>query len=158
MQSARMITGIASGIKFLPQSSTARLELSKRDRELEGADVKAHAAKISHQKRRQRTEKEELELDPNKKILIVLELATLLCGSSDPFNAFPIRVTPQIHRLISYTRDVLLTTLTLPDYMRRLTLDPPRTVTSENRDLRELGQGHWWSELCRYHRHVPPCH
>ncbi|KIW55108.1 hypothetical protein PV05_07416 [Exophiala xenobiotica] len=150
MQSARTTTSIASGIKFLPPSSTARKELSKRDRELEGSDVKAHAAKISHQKRRQRTEKEELKLDPSKKLLTVLELATLLCGSSDPFNAFPIHVTPQIHRLISYSRDVLLTTLTLPDYMRRLTLDPPRTVTFENSD-RVIGGANYAAIIGMFH-------
>ncbi|KAJ9502740.1 hypothetical protein H2202_001862 [Exophiala xenobiotica] len=149
MRSAGRTTNVASGIKFLPPTSTDRHELSKRGRELERADIKAHAAKISHQKRRQRREKEELELDLRKN-LAVPELAILLCGSSDPFNAFPIRVTPQIHRLISYTRDVLLTTLTLPDYMRRLTLDSPRTVTFENSD-RVIGGANYAAIMGMFH-------
>ncbi|KAK5238426.1 hypothetical protein LTR47_000169 [Exophiala xenobiotica] len=149
MQAAGRTTNVASGIKFLPPTSTDRHELSKRGRELERADIKAHAAKISHQKRRQRREKEELELHLSKN-LAVPELAILLCGSSDPFNAFPIRVTPQIHRLISYTRDVLLTTLTLPDYMRRLTLDSPRTVTFENSD-RVIGGANYAAIMGMFH-------
>lgn len=132
---------LASNLKFLPPLKQGQ---SKRDKELEDADKRAHAAKISHQKRRQEKEGERRKRQQQLPHIHVCEhyideahprgyeLALLLHGSSDPFNSFPVRITPEINRLITYARDVMLPNMFVPPYMKRLTLATPKTLNYED--------------------------
>lgn len=139
---------VPSRIKILAPSQYDR---SQREKELEDALIRAHAARISHlrkkqakqvgkdqQELREREHEEEedaagefqpraQENPPESQ-----ELVLLLHGSSDPFNAFPVRITPEINRLIAYARDVVLPNILVPRYMKRLTLGAPKTVTYEH--------------------------
>jgi hypothetical protein len=42
-------------------------------------------------------------------------------GSSDPFNAWCVKITPEINQIIGFARDVLLPTYFMPPFYRRLT-------------------------------------
>ncbi|EXJ66593.1 uncharacterized protein A1O5_10264 [Cladophialophora psammophila CBS 110553] len=58
----------------------------------------------------------------------------LLHGSSDPFNACPIKITPEVNRIITFARDVMLPNIFSPPFFRRLTIGGPKIVNYENSD------------------------
>ncbi|KIW30829.1 uncharacterized protein PV07_02523 [Cladophialophora immunda] len=141
-----MVLFLHSNIKFLPPSKRDR---PIREQELEGAEIKAHAARISHQKRKwaklqqqllQKEERHEYSgprvhdgQQPNHRAQPQYrEIILLLHGSSDPFNACPIKITPEVHRIITYTRDVMLPNIFSPPFFRRLTVGGPKVVNYEN--------------------------
>jgi hypothetical protein len=126
-----------------------------RERELEHAEIKAHAARFSHQRRtwlklqqqlkRQQDEQHEderrlsthagqygIHARPQSRELIVL--LHNFHGSSDPFNAYPVKITPEINRIISYARDVMLPNVFSPPFFRRLTAGGPKLVNYERSD------------------------
>ncbi|OAL30899.1 hypothetical protein AYO20_08592 [Fonsecaea nubica] len=141
-----MLLALPSNIKFLPPSKRDR---PVREQELEGAEIKAHAARISHQKRKweklqqQLLQKEEVhEYNPSRvnsgqrpshRVQPKYhEIVFLLEGSSDPFNACPVKITPEVNRIITYARDVMLPNIFSPPFFRRLTVGGPKTVNYEN--------------------------
>src|ERR1700742_706972 len=106
---------------------------STRERELEESEKKAHAARISHQRNRQRRPNFQTKGRPQQKgqhsrqkgrelLQKQHDALVFLHGCSDPFNAFPLQVTPETNYLIAYIRVLLLPTLVAPPFMKRLTL------------------------------------
>ncbi|KIX93252.1 uncharacterized protein Z520_11108 [Fonsecaea multimorphosa CBS 102226] len=141
-----MVLFLRSDIKFLPPTKQDR---PVREQELEGAEIKAHAARISHQKRRwaklqqQLLQKAELHeqsavrvhsgQQPNRRVQPhYREIIFVLHGSSDPFHACPVKITPEVNRIITYSRDVMLPNIFSPPFFRRLTVGGPKIVNYEN--------------------------
>ena len=103
-------------IAFLPPSKHGS---SVREKELERAQIKAHAARFSHQKRNWIKVHKQLEIqegalrareqrrhDDRHEYHELILLINNFHGSSDPFNAYPVKITPEINRIISYAKDV----------------------------------------------------
>ncbi|OAP64137.1 hypothetical protein AYL99_00109 [Fonsecaea erecta] len=141
-----MVLFLRPNLKFLPP---AKRDRPVRERELEEAEIKAHAARISHQKRKwaklqqQLLQKEGLQgyaaprvhggQQPSRRAPAPYrEIIFVLHGSSDPFNACPVKITPEVNRILTYTRDVMLPNIFSPPFFRRLTVGGPKIVNFEN--------------------------
>lgn len=88
---------------------------SRRKHELSVAKVKAHAARISHQRRRERTfreyepDVEEAEPRPAQHEahkVVIFASPVLLEGCSDPFTGINFKITPRINQILTFARDV----------------------------------------------------
>ena len=112
-----------------------------RDQEIDSANRRAHAARISHRRRKQQVPSHTYEppLGGKSKVLWEEEIPddneyymairrknhdsnplSLLCeGNSDPFNSVAIVVTPQVNKVVCFVRDVLIPTTFFTPYFRR---------------------------------------
>ncbi|KIW69926.1 hypothetical protein PV04_02241 [Phialophora macrospora] len=166
----------------------SKVEMPIRERELEHAEIRAHAARFSHQRRawlklqqqlkQQDDEQHEDERRPStnagkygihgrpqsRELILLLHN---FHGSSDPFNAYPVKITPEINRIIAYARDVMLPNVFSPPFFRRLTAGGPKLVNYERSDrviggsnfilniqlFRDMSEGAALGWLCG---HIPP--
>lgn len=143
---------VRQDIKFLPPSKSSKS--GTREKELEYAEIKAHAARISHQRRRWATVQQQLKhqeeedqraneagqrsdggRQPNSlsrhQFREIILLVDAFHGSSDPFNAWPVKITPEVNRIISFSRDVMLPNVFCPPFFRRLTIGGPTWLDYE---------------------------
>lgn len=132
-----MSSNNSSDIVFLPVLTTKR---SARQNELVRAGVRAHTARLIHQRRKQEQQQGQLaqpsassslyatpELYEN--LLQKVKMGIGLSGSSDPFQSFPIEITPEINHVITLARDVVLPNLYIPSYVRRLSFGVAKEIT-----------------------------
>ncbi|KEF55833.1 uncharacterized protein A1O9_08584 [Exophiala aquamarina CBS 119918] len=124
-------------IVFLPALTTNR---SVRQKELIKSGVRAHTARLIHQRRKARQQREEsiqpltlnvlpasTELYEN--LLERSKMGLSIAGSSDPFQSFPIEITPEINHIITLARDVLLPNLYIPSFVRRLSFGVSKDIS-----------------------------
>ncbi|KAJ9605772.1 hypothetical protein H2200_009621 [Cladophialophora chaetospira] len=178
-----MVFVAPSKFTFLSSVSGKR---STREKELEHAQIKAHAARISHQRRnwvkvQQQLKRQQDEHCEDERSYTLgegdcgshttsrsREIILLLPGhgSSDPFDAYSVKITPEVNRLIGYARDVLLPNIFTPPFFKRLTAGAPKWVNYERSDkviggstlllnikvFREMSEGAALGWLCS---HIP---
>jgi len=124
-------------IVFLPALTTNR---SVRQNELVKSGVRAHTARLIHQRRKanQHQQKPQQPLAINalpastglyKNLLKKSKVGASFAGSSDPFHSFPIEITPEINNIISLARDVLLPSLYIPSFIRRLSFGVSKDIS-----------------------------
>jgi hypothetical protein len=124
-------------IVFLPVLTTKH---SVRQNELVRAGVRAHTARLIHQRRKQKQQQGQLKQPPAisalptaadlyKNLFQQSKIFIGLSGSSDPFQSFPIEITPEINHVITLARDVLLPNLYIPSYVRRLSFGVAKDIT-----------------------------
>ncbi|KIV80114.1 hypothetical protein PV11_07636 [Exophiala sideris] len=139
---------------FLPSH---QFDVSTEQQQRVDARIKAHAAKFAHQKRREslRLSHQDDGSDSGLQAVSLQSAGTSLYGSgarhrhdllsrspqglawvfhgaSDPFDAFPVRVTPEVNRVVVYARDVLLPKLVIPPFMRRFTSTPSKVILCDD--------------------------
>lgn len=124
---------------FLPLMTEKR---STRQNELVKAEVRAQTARQIHQRRKEKKNQEQLAHTPSTKarcsasasydaLRRTNQLLPSLCGSSDPFQSFPIGITPEINHVVTIARDVLVPNLWIPSYVRRLSFGISKTISQE---------------------------
>lgn len=124
-------------IVFLPALTNKR---SIRQNELIKSGVRAHTARLIHQRRKAKQQQEQskqsvtitalpasTELYEN--LVERSKLGMSLAGSSDPFQSFPIEITPEINHIITLARDVLLPSLYIPSFVRRLSFGVSKDIS-----------------------------
>lgn len=115
-------------IIFLPILTQGK---SVREMELLQAQIKSHAAKVSHKKRK----KPKRHQEPRRILASAPKLDTNEMqlhprfGSVDPFDAFPIKITPRMNQIVAFSRDVRLPNLYIGSFIRRITLGASKSVT-----------------------------
>ncbi|KIX03803.1 uncharacterized protein Z518_07356 [Rhinocladiella mackenziei CBS 650.93] len=125
-------------LMFVPQFSP---DATKRNRELEIAKQKSHAAKVAHQKRKQKQETPASGRHPaflpyppenqpdedyplnllrrrQPKITSQTLLDILPGGHSDPFNAQALPISPRVNQLITFIRDAYLPGVYITSFMK----------------------------------------
>ncbi|OQU97291.1 hypothetical protein CLAIMM_03243 [Cladophialophora immunda] len=97
-----------------------------RQKQLNSARARAHAARVSHDWRRsdsrQQSPSQSPEVDSKSEDSddeYFLRVATLE-GNSDPFRCFAIEITPELNRILTFTRDVALRAHYSPLAVRRM--------------------------------------
>lgn len=124
-------------IVFLPVLTTIR---SVRQSELVRAEVRAHTAKLIHRRRKQKEVPGQSTQPPSagmeswtsdfcEALLRKSQLSTGISGSSDPFQSFPIKITPEINQVIALARDVLVPSLFIPSFARRLSFGVSKSIS-----------------------------
>lgn len=138
---------------FLP---SRQYDQSTEEQEQLDSRIKAHAAKVAHQRRREslRLPNQDHDFQVQASGLPNVEtspagslarsrhdlraggppqgLAWVFHGSSDPFDAFPVRVSPEVNSIVVYARDVLLPNLVVPPFMRRFTSASSKLISSDD--------------------------
>lgn len=89
---------------------------SRRKQELSAAKAKAHAARISHQRRRERGfyayKPRQSNIDEGKSRystpdgLVIFAAPVLMEGCSDPFTGVNFKITPRVNQILTFARDV----------------------------------------------------
>lgn len=113
---------------------------SVRQNELVRAEVRAHTAKLIHRRRKQKETPgqstqppspgiESLTSDFCEVLLRKSQLSTSISGSADPFESFPVKITPEINQVITLARDVLVPSLWIPSFARRLSFGVSKTIS-----------------------------
>ncbi len=148
----KMASAEPSNYTFLPPVKSGR---PIREKELELAQIRAHAARISHQRKswvkvQQQLKRQQDKQHEEERVRLMLagnngtyaapksrELLLLLHGfhgSSDPFDAYPVKITPETNRIIRYARDVMLPQIFTPPFFRRLTIGAPSSLSYDRSD------------------------
>ena len=94
-----------------------------RQKELIKARARAHAARISHARRRIQQTQPGLRLVPDvdeEDERALAPLGPMSSGNSDPFKSFDIEITPELSRVLTFCREGALAAHYMPSAIRKL--------------------------------------
>ena len=143
---------------------------TNRARELESANRKAHAARIAHRRRKRHqidlhtavplsaeqfvlAWKEEVSEDSQYRVTVRKKkcggepFSFLREGNSDPFDCLAIVVTPQINKVMTFVRDVVIPSIFFTPYFRRCAkgVQSEPTVMRDSRVISSRGAIRDWN-------------
>ena len=113
----------------------------RREQEREAARARSHAARVSHYQkrleRRRRASTQLQRLGPQNVGVITNSpsVTTAFEGNSDPFQCFDIKITPELNRLIAFTRDVVIPARYMPFAVRKMSGSSSRPGTFANSSI-----------------------